>query len=184
MLHATREAILNSNPTTTTSDCNPEAEEDIDEPSEEDDVMDFEGLMHIERKSFKQLEQTKKKRAKLTQSAAADKQKSLDNFDVLCKEFPFDKQISYNLLSDLLQEDEAVADESRYQGNCLAVWKKSGRRDNDDAGVVWTFFPDQTQSRLLCYQIEANRDDEKDFSTQEVELVIADCGSTEEQNLS
>ena len=53
MLHATREAILNSNPVTTTSDCNPDAEEENDEPSEDDDVMDFEGMMHMERKSFK-----------------------------------------------------------------------------------------------------------------------------------
>ena len=100
----------------------------------------------------------------------------------MCKEVPFDKQISYNLLSDLLQEDEAVADESSYQGNCMAVWNKSGQRG--DAGLVWTFFPDQTQSRLLCYQIEANHGDEKDFSTQEVELMIVDDGSSEEQNLS
>ena len=87
---------------------------------------------------------------------------------MICKDLPFDKQISYNLLDSLLQEDDAKAEESVYLANCLALTQTQN-------GMVRAIFPDQTQGRLLCYQIEMVHKGETEQVMKPTEIEIELC---------
>ena len=74
----------------------------------EEEKVDFNEMFCsvLERKTLRKLDQFKKKRAKLSVKGTANYLNDKIDYEVLCKEVPFDQQIGYNLLSELVEEDE------------------------------------------------------------------------------
>ena len=78
-------------------------------------IYDLDDLINEERKTFKIIDQVKKKREKVvTANKRARTKEKNENWENLYKEVPFDRQISYNLLESLIDEDEMFVEESKY----------------------------------------------------------------------
>ena len=121
----------------------------------EEEKVDFNEMFCsvLERKTLRKLDQFKKKRAKLSVKGTANSLNDKIDYEVLCKEVPFDQQIGYNLLSELVEEDEEYMDESLYKSNCLAMMPFEEKK-------YLAFFPDDTQRLLSCQSVNLSIDKE------------------------
>ena len=154
MMHATKEAMLIDDDEVQEKNNAKDSEDNQEcrggDVSADDSDFDLDKIMQIEKKAFKVIDKVKKKRAKLNVKATAattkrqkTKELGLNDWEALCKDFPVDKQIGYNLLESLLEEDDGILEESRYESNRLA-YEHMSKKD------LVIFFPDHTRAKIAC----------------------------------
>ena len=129
MLHTLKQATLPSIPYE--DDSGGDSEKQIgetDQAEEDDDIGDSDEMLDLiiseEKKTFKKLEQLKKRRkgANTAATSKVSSRKDEDDLVKLCKKLPFDKEVSYSLLDTLIEEDEAYLDESLYLSNRIVIF--------------------------------------------------------------